>query len=744
MNYSKEKFLVVSVFSCYFVNVKMYTNTNPKRRFDIMKNKIYNINNYIRERRKECIVDLSSVMLSIKGNKPVILLPAAHKSLRTIQDEPFYVGTNFKQIGLNKDARFAIVSAPGATGKSAFGKHLAYTKNGLYWNLAEITLGDGTFQGTLYRALGAQKVSTYAKQLHDGEVTLVIDAFDEAEIISGRKNVETFISEANDFLEDATVPSVVMLSRTETAQNIAAFLKSKKIPFVHYEIDFFPETPAKSFVEAVIKRKRAITPAIKECIDQYFFQIQRLIKDANVLKGFLGYAPVLEAMAAHISEISNTAKLISELSENANEITLIGRIMDNLLDREQEKFISAFQERLKEDAERISDWSKIYNREEQLIRVLNYILLNEITFDDYVLDDFPKYYSDEYIETISRFLPQHPFIQNTISEEDTASEIDFAGPAFRDYSLAHIILNKDQEASAELYYQREYSTAHFPSQLFWNHYIELSDNHVKSNHLSYLFEAYKAKTWIGCQTFLAVSQNEIGTLARFLIAKGNETVEITDLDVDVVDDSFYFDAVSNTSINVDGTVYIGQTEISSISDSSIICNEIIFRSKKISINAFTPNTTIIVCKLPVKSQFNPTIVQTNSDGAIQIDIPNVYDYPKLSRYKKTFESEDANDIYSFIYNLRKIFECFRTHKKDMPARDAEKIDFVIIGDNKLRKDVFTFLIEKEIVFRSSHLYKVNLDEMSKMGISWGALMATNTSQLQHAYQCFREWNALTE
>lgn len=683
-------------------------------------------------------------MLSVKGNKLVSLLPVAHKSIRTIQEEPFYVGTNFKQIGLNKDARFVVVSAPGATGKSAFGKYVAYTRNALYWNLAEISLGDGTFQGTLYRALGAQKISTYAKQLHDGEATLVIDAFDEAEIISGRKNVETFISEANDFLEDATVASVVMLSRTETAQNIAAFLKSKKIPFVHYEIDFFPETPAKAFVEAVIKRKRPVTPAIKECINQYFFQIQRLIRDTNVLKGFLGYAPVLEAIAAHISEISNTARLLSELNESTNEITLIGRIMDNLLDREQEKFVNAFRERLKEDAGRIPDWSKIYNREEQLIRVLNYILLGEIAFDDFVLDDFPEYYSDEYIETISRFLPQHPFIQNTISEENKESEIDFAGPAFRDYSLAHIILNENQEASAELYYQRESSTAHFPSQLFWNHYIELSDNHVKSNHLSYLFEAYKAKTWIGCQTFLDVSQDETGTLARFLIAKGNETVEITDLDVDIVDNSFYFDAVSNTSINVEGSVYIGQTDITSITDSSIICSEIIFRSKKISINAFAPNTTILVCRFPVKSQFNPPIVQTNSDGIIQIDIPNVYDYPKLSRYKKAFESEAANDIYSFIYNLRKIFECFRTHKKDMPARDAEKIDFVIIGDNKLRKDVFHFLLEKGVVFRSAHLYKVNLDEMSKMGISWGALMATNTNQLQRSYQAFCEWNASDE
>lgn len=54
-----------------------------------MGSKIYNINNYIQEIRKVCIVDLSSVMLSVKGNKLVSLLPVAHKSIRTIQEEPF-------------------------------------------------------------------------------------------------------------------------------------------------------------------------------------------------------------------------------------------------------------------------------------------------------------------------------------------------------------------------------------------------------------------------------------------------------------------------------------------------------------------------------------------------------------------------------------------------------------------------------------------------------------------------------
>ena len=143
-----------------------------------------------------------------------------------IVEEPFYVGTNFKQVNKNKGSRFILVSAPGATGKSAFGKYLAFKRNALYWNLADdLIIGDGTFHGTLYKALGPSKISEYALKLQQSKATLVIDAFDEAEIISGRRNVETFVHEANDFLENAEASSIILLSRTETAQNIAALLR---------------------------------------------------------------------------------------------------------------------------------------------------------------------------------------------------------------------------------------------------------------------------------------------------------------------------------------------------------------------------------------------------------------------------------------------------------------------------------------------------------------------------------------
>lgn len=684
---------------------------------------------------------LEAVLDSIKGSESVELLPQAHKSISIITEEPFYIGTSFIKYGQNLNSRFILVSAPGATGKSAFGKYVAYIRNAIYWNLSEISLGDGSFQGTLYRALGATKISDYAQKLQNGSVTLVIDAFDEAEMISGRKNVETFLTEANDFLENSTKSAIVLLSRTETAQNISAFFKDNRIPHTHYEIGFFPENKARDFVLKTIEKRKAINPAIEQCVDQYFSRIRGIVQDQEIIKKFIGYAPVLEAIAAHIIEFNNTAKLLSELNEGSNEVLLIDRIMVNLLDREKSKFTNAFRERIKEDADKILDWEAIYSKEEQLTRLLNYILMGEVDVTDYSVFTLPEYIYDEYAETIQLFLPQHPFIQNTFADK-SKSVLDFTGPAFRDYCLAHLMLQDDDcEASAELYYQRESATAKFPSQLFWDHYIDLNNQKIKSNHLMYLIEAYKSKTTVGCDSFLDLSQDEDGTHATFRIVKDNNTIEESDLDIQVSNNQFVFDNMRNTAIDVEGTILVGAGDNAYIIDSSICCNQLIINSKALSITAYAPSATTIISRGLMESKAPVLNTATNGNGNIYIDIPNFYDFPRLTKYKKDLTSPDQLDIYLFVHYLRKIFSCFRTHKKDMPARDAEKIEFVIVADNPIKKDIFNFLRETSVVFRDAHLYKINLENMSALGISWGALISTNIKQLENVYQKFGEWKS---
>lgn len=161
-----------------------------------------------------------------------------------IDEEPFYIPPSFSDVKTEKTLstlkpKFVLLSAPGAAGKSSLAKYIAHRFNALYWNLAKVKVGTNSFAGSILNAVGAPKYSEFIADLNVGNVLLVIDAFDEAEIISGRKMLNGFIADISDSLSAHTMPTVFLLARTETAQYIASFCAENKISVAHYEIGFF-------------------------------------------------------------------------------------------------------------------------------------------------------------------------------------------------------------------------------------------------------------------------------------------------------------------------------------------------------------------------------------------------------------------------------------------------------------------------------------------------------------------------
>ena len=169
-------------------------------------------------------------------------------------EELIYISPSFSDVKTNSRTsslapKFLLFSAPGATGKSTLGKHIAKTFDAIYWDLSKVKIGTNSFAGSILAAVGANKYSEFINDLNSGEMLLVIDAFDEAEIISGRKMISGFIKDISDSLTEYKQAAVVLLARTETAQYIASFCAENSIPISHYEIGFFTETAAKDFIK---------------------------------------------------------------------------------------------------------------------------------------------------------------------------------------------------------------------------------------------------------------------------------------------------------------------------------------------------------------------------------------------------------------------------------------------------------------------------------------------------------------
>lgn len=261
-----------------------------------------------------------------------------------------------------KNAKFILFSAPGATGKGKLAYHMSEEYDALYWDLSKIRLGTNSFVGSILSAVGNDNYSSYMSDLCNSKAFLIIDALDEAEIVSGRNMLSDFLMDINKNIKNNTSPCIVIFSRTETAQFIVSLFAQNNIALKYYEIGFFTEEKSKEFIRRSIN---ASTAADEECINTYYNAIKDHISE-NDGTSLLGYAPVLQAISEDIKDNENRGKLLSTLERKQSYIDIICKIMSELLDREHEKVRDAFITRCKSQHPEFKDWDCVYSAEAQL------------------------------------------------------------------------------------------------------------------------------------------------------------------------------------------------------------------------------------------------------------------------------------------------------------------------------------------------------------------------------------------
>ena len=509
---------------------------------------------------------------------PVSLQQEKDSSISLVTEEPFYIIPSFVDLTVQKNANIYVISAPGATGKSALAKYLAFKYSSIYWDLADITLGDNSFIGTLVRSVGAENYSGYMSNLIKGKTMLIIDAFDEAEMISGTKAVKSFLSDVSKSVSKAEKPCVILLSRAETAQSICAYFNEINTPFSHYEISFFAQSQSEGYVKQVVKslqKSPQNEEVLTNCVKQYLENVSRLVPSEE-LNSFVGYAPVLQVIGEHIAPETNAYSfLIALQSEKMKGIDVIAKILDNLLEREHTKVKDSFIRRIENsyDCSQL-DNEKVYSPAEQLIDILSFVLFGE--YDDSLCCNsyIPDEIKDEYVEVVRMFLPQHPFLRSAKGSEG----FEFTGPAFRDYVLSLLIEDRGKDEIVQLFFDEKRISNHFPSHLLWNFYTRKEEVSIPSNRVSYLFESFRSQTKGDAQAFLAIDgSKETGYSSEWTICSPKKEVEASEnYEVKLLSDSLWFENLCNTFVDVDDLHVLIQNRSNNIqlSHSSALCNEL--------------------------------------------------------------------------------------------------------------------------------------------------------------------------
>lgn len=680
------------------------------------------------------------------------LQPLVAEYLKYIDASPFYVAPSFNAVKTDSrlstlNPKFLLFSAPGAVGKSALAKYISYKYSALYWDLAKIKLGTNSFAGSILSAVTAPSYSSFISDLNSGNVLLAIDALDEAEVVSGRKMIGNFILDISNSLANYSGANIMFFARTETAQFIATFCAENEIPLAHYEIGFFLENQSKEFMKKSISDHP--TQADLDCIEKYYSVIEKHISNEE-RQSFLGYAPVLEAMSSHIKDTPNRAKMISTLSEQTNCTEIIMAIMKDLLSREQTQKVSVmFHEKCKEAHTEFCDWEMVYSPEEQMVRVIYYVIFGDTSYRNYELSFLPPQLINEYQETLDMFLPQHPFIgHHFLHDTGGKNVIDFAGPAFRDYTLAQIILNDKLSDLAHIYFEESKSQYYFPSQIFFDCYTHIAQGKVYSDHIAYIYDSYRAKATAMERPYLQCSEvssdggggslNAVALFGMLSNKQVNSRLDMT-FPLAISGKRISFEQLSNVSVDMPNIeIYVGHKNSETrISNSSIICKRLIFGARNITIESFPPEGTLIVSEDLLGDAVCEIDVIANS--SLRISTTNIKDYYRLIPYEYNFEDTADIDITKFTYAMRSIMIEFRTHKKDTLAKDAERIENVTVGSSTLKSKVLQYMKERQIIYRAAHLYKIDIGKMQSLGISYSALARLNTEQMSRSYSDFCTW-----
>ncbi len=673
------------------------------------------------------LITIDDFISRITGSKRY-LEEASSEALYRVEESPQFVKPFLKSIKENSSPIFSIVSAPGAVGKTTFAKYTSATKLCCYWDLSKIKLGDNTFIGTIAKVFGTGQLSSFLNDFKKGDVTLVLDAFDEAEIISGWEGVEKFIHEIYQHCSSSSKMNVIFFARSETASMLALLLDTLgdgKDLYTMYEIDYFDKIGAYTFIKKYLANLNdtnfekhpvpfeGALEAIFNTIGKGLNKDEKDIWDNREIRSFIGYSPVLQTISSFIlkqnlSEIANT--FIDQNSEFQG-IIVINQFINQLLLREQTKVVNAVKQRVKSTPAGWSNWDSIYSPGSQIKYVLNYIN-SGITSDDILLtEEIPDWMEKDYVDSVIEFIGNHPFIRSK----------KFNSPAFRDYTLGNLVNDRDYESRC-LQFIMQGSFALTP--LFSFFYAHANDNKCLGTHARFIYESVSARKGYENNILMTFVKPENGNYSFNIIGSEDDSYEIT-LEC-IIDENtpLVFDRrLHNATINIAHELILGPKNGSiELSEVDITASKLTITAHECIVNCHDEKTSRIVSDTFRQDDYSLTVSVRGDGKQFQINWPNGRKHP-WTDYYIDYNRQHSADYNEEIYALKRIMIPFRKHGREGYSKHKDYIDRRIVSDSVIRKNMLEFLKRKEIISVRTDInqYVITDESLNKCGLHWSVM-----------------------
>ena len=404
-------------------------------------------------------------------------------------------------VGRGVGSRIIVVSAAGAVGKSTLAREIACALGLPLWDLAlSGPVAQYSLLGLLQQGFGVPAQSKIQQMLASGELGFVIDALDEARVKATEVAYHAFIRDIAELARTASGVGFILLARSQVAETTWLILEESGVPTRLLTIEYFTRDQAKTYIKRRVESMGGRGATVMLDHPKPFAQARDLIFDhlehaisatgderSAATDAFLGYAPVLDAIAVLLAGEENLSRTIEELTRGLRvaETTHVGvleGVVHRILKREQEeKLLHNIKPQLVPLAVQAnwSDWELLYSAKEQCARLVARILR---TSSGLTLG-IPVALRQPYEEAVEITLPEHPFLIDGIRP---------ANAVFESYLLAYVLRN-GPDSLVPAVDARLSDVGYKPTRLFADFYLDQVRRsgapQIPLDHVGWLYDA---------------------------------------------------------------------------------------------------------------------------------------------------------------------------------------------------------------------------------------------------------------
>ena len=655
--------------------------------------------------------------------------------------EPHFSKTDFPR----EKPAIILVSAVGASGKTTTARALSFDIQLPVLDLAKHdAVGANTLTGILTTAYPIETVGAVLEGLQRGTQCVIIDGIDEGRSKTTEQGFDAFLDDLVQRAMGAKATAIVVFGRSQVLFNTWIYLCEKHADVGFVQLEPFDIERARHYVDSLVLTQpiaqqgtyAQARDGILEKLGAAFLPATADRKaDRDMFLAFIGYPPVLDAIATLLKSERNYYRLQQALGDGADgqgelETNLLIRISDYLLKRErEEKALPNFIEPLAntvggQRGERLR--TMLYGSEEQCARVLGLALSRP--FSARLIDDDAL--NDQYEEAASEWCGDHPFL----------SDGAVRNAVFAAFAVTRCALSDSQEFRS----------------LAYDYAAETAPTH----HLLYILHELGQKSTLDARHFNMLIQS----CSEFLGAKAEVSIEIDgtsweeqgaehdaglDLNIEIEFPErdqqrvFSFQGaigdgemvlgpyLVNTSVTVPCDIVLaGRTALQAMGVCTLSAKRLRIDTPDLvvrDIAGMEQDAGLFISAHTVGGRVDTTSVLT---GTLDIRcVEHTLGYPLVTYAAKglpIFEDPDLDEKYR---RLRRILSEFASHKRGRLAKFRQKIEHERVLRGELGRRLLEVLRYEGVLSRDTRFYYADRDMVAeRLGISWQELRRYKVSE----------------